>query len=298
MVLEGVNLDAQVNGRFTLDRFAISDLEFPPYGPIRAFAADASAWDNPDPLETTRIFFPLSFVMDMKGLFAASPELPGDIKLDGYLVEMRTQIPPIPTHFVFTVEGLEFPISLIEEPEARAIFEAAGIDVLRLSEDIRMSWNETTEDLIVENITFDLGQVGRVSARATLGGVPRTVMENPQQAQALMFTLNLKSLDFELLNDGGVQTALALYAQMVGAGEDALKEQLLLQLGAMLGQVGNDAFSDQVMTAARAFVDDPQSLSIRVAPSAPVPVTQIMSDAMAAPDALPERLGITVEANR
>ena len=133
---------------------------------------------------------------------------------------------------------------------------------------------------------------------STQTSVPRSVLENPQQAQALLFTLNVKSVELELDNDGGVQTALALYAQMIGSGEDALKQQLLLQLGAMLGQVGNDAFARQVSAAAEAFMNNPQNLSIRAAPSAPVPVAQIMSDAMAAPDALPERLGITVEANR
>ena len=113
-----------------------------------------------------------------------------------------------------------------------------------------------------------------------------------------MFTLNIKSVELEFENDGGLQTALALYAQMIGSGEDALKQQLLLQLGAMLGQVGNDAFTRQVSAAAAAFLDNPQNLSIRAAPRTPVPVAQIMSDAIAAPDALPERLGITVEANR
>ena len=66
----------------------------------------------------------------------------------------------------------------------------------------------------------------------------------------------------------------------------------------LLGQLGNDAFSGQVMAAARAFLGNPRSIAIRVAPGAPVPVAQIMSDAMSAPDALLERLGITIEANR
>ena len=179
----GVDFDGGENGIFKLGRFAISEVEFPPYGPIKAFTSDESAWDNPDPVETARIFMPLSFAMEVKDMFVASPELPGDVKLDGYLLEMRTELPPVPTHFVFTTEGLEFPVSLIEEAEARALFEAAGIDVLRLSDEIRLSWDETSQDLVIENIMVDLGQVGRVSAKARFGGVPRSVLENPQQAQ-------------------------------------------------------------------------------------------------------------------
>ncbi|MCP4317652.1 MAG: hypothetical protein GY789_16950 [Hyphomicrobiales bacterium] len=228
----------------------------------------------------------------------ASPELPGNVKIDNYLLELSTNVPPIPTHVVLSTEGLEFPVALLDDKEAEMMLKAAGIDVLRLTEKVTVDWDEATEDLIIDRFVFELGKVGRVRAKARLGDLPKSVLLNPQQAQAAIATLNVKSLEIELENDGGVEAVLALSATDAGVSEGMMKEALLMQLDGLLAQIGNEAFTNQMMTAARVFFDDPKNLKLSVAPGNPVPVSQLISDAMIAPDALPERLGVTVEANR
>ena len=296
--VEGVGVDAGQHGSFRLGRFSVGKVKFAPYGPLKAFLNDSSAWDNPDPLEVARVFSPLSFATELKGLMVASPELSGDIVIDDYKVEMSTTVPPIPTNVVLSTEGLELPVAFLNDPKAEAFLKAAGIEVLRFSEIITLNWDEATEDLVIDNFVVDVGQVGRISARARLGGLPKALLENPARLEAAIVTLNLKSIDIEIENEGGVETALALSAADADVSEGMMKEALLMQLEGALAMVGNQAFSEQVMTAARSFFDNPQTLKLRAVPDQPVPVSQIMSDAMIAPDMLPERLGVSIEASR
>ena len=45
------------------------------------------------------------------------------------------------------------------------------------------------------------------------------------------------------------------------------------------------------------FLNDPQALSITIAPENPIAATQIMGAAMGAPQTLPKVLSLTVDAN-
>ncbi|MEX3009429.1 hypothetical protein [Hoeflea sp. TYP-13] len=292
-----VDFDIGEQGSFRMDRFALGDLEFAPYGPMREFAKNTLAWDNPDPLEIARIFTPRSIFMELSGFAVASEELSGEVGLDNYFLRLSTLVPPVPTYIELSTEGLEFPVALMDDDEAEAIFKAAGIDVLRLTEKIKLHWDEDSEDLVIDELVVELGNVGQVRASGRLGGLPKAILQNPQQIEAAIATLNIKSAELELVNEGGVQTAITLMAKDAGVSEGLMVEALLMQLDDALTGIGNEAFRTTVMNAAREFFDKPDTLSVRLAPKRSAPVSLIISDLMMAPDMLPEHLGISVEAN-
>ena len=296
--ISSVNLDLGTEGSFSLGKYFFGDIEFAPYGPMKEFASDLDNMDEPDPLVVSRIFTPRSIAAEIAG-FALSGVVPqGDVNLDRFRMDLKTVVPPIPTSVELSTEGLELPVAALDDQEAIDVLEAAGIDVLRLTEKIRMRWDEDTEDLIIENLVVELGQVGKVRASARLGGLTRMVLENPEQFQALIATLNIKSFELELVNEGGVETALALMAEESDVSENLMAELLLEQLRQALAIIDNEDFSNMVMEAAETFLDDPGNLSLSIAPGRSIPVSQVAASVMTAPQMLPDLLGVSVEANR
>ncbi|WP_136656916.1 hypothetical protein [Nitratireductor sp. XY-223] len=296
--ISSMEIDLGTEGSFSLGRFFFGDIEFAPYGPIKAFASDLDNLDEPDPLEVARIFTPRSIAAEIAGLALVGVVPEGDFSLDRYYMDMKSVVPPIPTSFEVSTEGLEMPVAALDDQEVIDVLQAVGIDVLRLTEKIRMRWDPDTEDLIIENLVVELGQIGKVRASARLGGLARSVLENPQQFQALIATLNIKAFELELVNEGGVETALALMAEESDVSENLMAELLLEQLRQALAVIDNEDFTMMVMEAAEAFIDDPRNLSLTIAPGRSIPVSQVAAGVMTAPQMLPELLGVSVEANR
>ncbi len=295
--VSSVKANAGSGGTFRLGKFSVSDIDFAPYGPMKALIEQfVAGTSEPDPLEIARAFTPRSISMGIDDLFL---RVPGDVEagLDRYQLNMRTSVPPVPTEIELSVEGLEIPVSIIQDQQARGMLMAAGIDRLRLTEDLKIRWDEQSEDLIVENLVIDVAPIGVVRAKARLGGMPKSVLQNPEQIQAAAATLSLKSLDFDLFNEGGVEAALTLASKQSGATKDQMVQFLRFQLSNALAMVGDDSFTTMVTSAAEKFFSDPRDLSIRIAPENPVPMLQIIASAGIAPQALPGLLGVSVKAN-
>lgn len=295
--ISSADFDMGSNGVFSLGKMSIGDIEFAPYGPMKTFIRAAAISDEePDPLEAAKTFSPLSISAAMKDLFARIPGQ-GEFGLDGYFLGLKSSVPPVPTDIELSVDGFEIPISALDDEEAEALFAAAGIETLRLSESVRIHWDEKNQDLFVDNLVFDVGGLGRVSARAQLGGIPKSVLENPQRLEAVIATLNLKNMEIQLINEGGVQTALDLVATQQGVGESQLIDDLLGQLDGLLQLIDNEGFANQVSSAARQFFDDPRTLRVSARPQNPVPVIQIIANLEIAPGSIPDLLDLKIDAN-
>ncbi|MCR9139515.1 MAG: hypothetical protein NXI27_26180 [Alphaproteobacteria bacterium] len=295
--ISSVGFDMGTNGAFSLGKMSIGDIEFAPYGPMKTFIKTAAYADQePDPLEIARLFAPLSISTAMKDLYARIPG-EGELSLEGYFLGLSSAVPPVPTGIEIAVDGLEIPVDSLDDSEAEALFAAAGIETLRLSESLRLHWDEDSQDLVIDNLMVELGEIGTVSARATLGGIPRSILENPHRIEAVIATLNLKGLEMELINQGGVETAFSLYAAQQGLDESQLNGQLLNELDGLVRSLGNDAFADQVSGAAERFFANPQSLRVRANPQNPVPVIQILANLEIAPGSIPDLLDLRIDAN-
>ncbi len=296
--LSSIDVDIEPEGRVSLGRFAIEDIEFAPYGPMKSFIeTQMKSRSEPDPLDVARIFTPLSITVSLEEFFASIPG-EGEASLGGFLLGMQSTVPPVPTEVVLAVDDLEIPVDALDDREAEEILKAVGITQLRISESIEIRWDEATEELLIENVVVEVGDIGAVRASARLGGLPKSILQNPQQVQAAIATLNLRSLELELVNEGGVEKGLALASAQAGLSESQLSEVLLGQLDGMLAIIGNEAFTQQVSQAAETFFQDPRNLYLEFRPENPVPVVQILGNAQIAPQTLPDLLGVEVEANR
>jgi hypothetical protein len=90
---------------------------------------------------------------------------------------------------------------------------------------------------------------------------------------------------------------LPMAAAMQGMDEKTLVANAgaMLQLG--LAELKNPAFTEQVVKAVTAYLQDPKSITISLRPAAPVPVQQLMALDPANPGAAINTLGVSVTAN-
>jgi hypothetical protein len=66
----------------------------------------------------------------------------------------------------------------------------------------------------------------------------------------------------------------------------------------MLAQLNMPTLQNSLSAAINTFIDNPKNFTISADPANPIPLPMIIGTAQAAPNTLPEMLGVTVSANQ
>jgi hypothetical protein len=221
----------------------------------------------------------------------------GNVQLGNFSLNLGGYIGAIPTSLAIALEGLVMPASLLPDPGMAMMAQAIGADPVEADAEISLRWDEDTQRFeLSKDVT--VGSVGRLEADATLSGIPRTIFEDPTQAQAALATAAVNGLTVRFEDAGLTPFVLGMIGQQAGVPPEEFAAGIASQVEAQLGAItGDPAFAGSVAEAVRTFLADPQSLTITSAPQNPVPVAQIMGAAMTAPAALPGILGFSIVAN-
>jgi hypothetical protein len=118
------------------------------------------------------------------------------------------------------------------------------------------------------------------------------------EQMALMGALKISK--FNVTFEDGSLTAKLLprQAEAMGMTADEMIESVPAMIEPYLAMTGNAAFSAQVSAALQAFLKAPGNLTVAIAPSAPVAITELVGTALADPTQLILLLGATVTANK
>lgn len=204
-----------------------------------------------------------------------------------------------PTAGHIAIEDITVPVSSLEDEELRTRFQAMGYEQFNLGFELGGRYDPDGETLTIEALTLRGTDMGTLSLSAELGGIPLEVLENlDTQREKLLETLTVKGLSLSFVNQSLVERAVDAQAKEMGVSADELKAQVSSLLPVMLSMLQNEAFQNKVSTAVTAFLEDPKSLRVTANPTTPVPATQLVGAAMAAPQTLPDVLSVEIEANR
>jgi hypothetical protein len=126
--------------------------------------------------------------------------------------------------------------------------------------------------------------------------------ESTAQAQSLAMLGLMQQLTFNAMSirveDASLTgKVLDFAAKQQGTDRATIVNQTKGVLPFMLAQLQNPEFAQKITDAVNAYLDNPKSLTIKAAPPAPVPFAQIAAAGMAAPQSIPQVLGVTVTAN-
>ncbi|WP_296588826.1 hypothetical protein [Roseibium sp.] len=300
MMIVGLDTPALPEGASVkLDWAAIGDIEFADYTPMRAMIATLMA--DPDygenhPIEVARAFMPRSMAYEVEGLDVNVPDL-GRTVIGKAEMNISTTVPPIPTSFYLKNDGIEFPVSAIEDKEAQEILSVLGLEKVVWSDETRLYWDEATLELHLERLMLDIQGVGRAEMSARFANVPKALFEDPE-GQGQMAAIVAQFVDASLVfnDDGLTAKGVAHIAEQEGIPENVFREALVAQAAQATAPIQNEAFTQMVSDAVSTFLKDPKQLKVTLTPANPVPLAQILGS-MAAPQTLPDLLAVKIEAN-
>lgn len=233
-------------------------------------------------------------VRDVTAVVAGSD---APFRLERFVLTLGDYIPPIPTEIELDIAGLEVPAGLLRDPGMAAMLEAMGATPLRADATIALRWDEDSQRFeLIEDI--DVADVARLEANATLSGIPRVVFEDPTRAQEALATAALNGLTARITNQGAADFAIGMMSQQTGVPAAEFASVMATQVQMQVAMItGSQEFADEVATAVRTFLADPQSLTVSAAPAAPVPLAQLIGAAMTAPQLIPGIVNFAIRAN-
>lgn len=291
-------LDVSVNasdGSGSLGAFELRGFVWPSREGIEASIMQGMAGMEATP-EAMLAFLPALGSIAVRDLAVDAANF-GALELGNFSLDLGGYIGPVPTSLAMTLQGLSMPAAALQDPNTAMMAQMIGADPIRADGTLSLRWDEDTqrfelaEDFTVENI-------GRLVTDATVSGIPRTIFEDPSQAQAALATAAVNGLTLRFEDAGLTPFLLGMIGQQAGVPAEEFAAGIASQVEAQLGAITGDAsFAGSVGEAVRTFLTDPQSLTVTAAPLNPVPVAQIMGAAMTAPAALPGILGFTISAN-
>ncbi|MDP9839055.1 hypothetical protein J2T09_003830 [Neorhizobium huautlense] len=249
-----------------------------------------------------------------------------EIKLDGKSVasvgsaKMTSEAADDKKSITFDVKVADITgdLSAVEDAQVRQTIDDLGINEIDGNISMTGSWDLTTGTLETEEYAFDFANIGRLNMAFSLSGYTldflRSVQEaakkaeasaNDEQAQqaaglamlGLIQQLSFNSAEIRFDDDGITTKALDVAAKKQGTTGDQLAQMIKAMAPMMLAQYNVPELQKALTEALNTYLDKPGSFTISAKPEKSVPVPTIMGAAMAAPNTIPQVLGVTVTAN-
>lgn len=288
----GIDFNGANGETVRLGNTAISKVIFPDLDAIIRAARQGAPQD---PFEAANLG-PKIGAFEVSDLFVDMRRQP-PLALGLYRLQQSGFIGAVPTDLRMKLEGLDLPVALIQDPATQQILTAIGRDVLKLAGDLSLSWNETSQDLTLHTLDLSLQDGANLSFKAALSGLPKAALQNTEALQQAIATLTVNNADLSVSDAPIVTAFIEHFAKASNLSSEAMRAELLRGLAQAAGPLQSTAFFQEAQAALGAFMTQPGSLSVGIAPAAPVPLTQILGLAATAPQQIPTALGATVTAN-
>ncbi|NBN77927.1 hypothetical protein GWI72_06550 [Microvirga tunisiensis] len=288
--INGLTGEVKNEGKLTFDRVAVSDLEFPSLSTLMQIGLSG---EEPDVLQTLAAR-PIIGLFEIIGLTLDAPTLGGLVTVDEYRQAERGHINRIPTDIGLSMRGVRFPLSLVEDPDAYAILSSLNLKEVVIDQNLKATWNETTGDLALEDLSFTMKDGGSFKMSFVLGSVPRTLFETPEMAQVALASATVKSAMVRSSDAKIVRAFLEKQAKDANLSADTLAMGLADTAANDMGPLAATRFGEELIQALRAFLIDPKEIVIEIAPENPVPVTQLIGMVATSPNSIPDVLNARV----
>ena len=219
-----------------------------------------------------------------------------------------------------TISGIVADLSSVGEEDAEAGANIEALGLTNISGDVtqEMTWTMADGHMDISEFLFDFADQGSLNLTAEVTGLTPEVLEQigalqaqmpadgemtdemaqnqMMQGMAIMQGVSIVGASVRYDDAALAGRLLDFFAAQSGADRAGFVGGLKTMLPAMIAQSGIPALSDIVVPPVSAFLDNPESLEIRVAPPSPTSALVLMA-AAANPAGLITALGLVVEAN-
>jgi len=203
-----------------------------------------------------------------------------------------------PNSFATNVNGIKVPPALMNDPQQTAILTALGYtDGFNVSITLDGSYEHATNTVTLRSFTIEAADVGKLAIDGKVSGVPLSSLGDSSAASEIKTKGKLESFHIRFDNAGVVEKVLDMQAQQAGMKRADIVSQFTGALPLLLNFIGNEAFQGKIATAVTTFLNDPKSITLTAAPSAPVGFDAISKAVGDAPQTVPDLVGADITAN-
>lgn len=199
-----------------------------------------------------------------------------------------------------TVEDLVFDLSLFEEPTANSLRDL-GYDGLAVDLTAAGEWEAASGRAVLSGSSLSVDGMGTLSLEAGASGLTSQTYDtlrtgNLDFASLLnaLGSVSLSGVTLRFTDAGLTDRLLDRFGEQAGLSREAISTRILAALSQPLGLVGDPAFSEKVVGAARSFLADPSTLTVRAMPNEAISALQVVGAAMLNPRLLPSLLALEV----
>jgi hypothetical protein len=231
-----------------------------------------------------------------------------------------------PMDFTGGISSFTGDLSVITDPQTRAVVEAFGYQTVNGSYQTAGTWNMADGRMSITQNDFIVENAGKFGFKFDIGGYTLDFIKQMQEVQkkmaaqpageaassaadmemlGLMQQLSLNGATIRFDDASLTGKILDFVAQQQGQKREDIVNLAKAGLPFMLMQMQLPDLAAAISPAINAYLDDPRSIEIKAAPPAPVPFTMLGGAAMANPNdpgaaakAIWSMLGVTVTANQ
>ncbi len=217
------------------------------------------------------------------------------------------------------VEGISADLSMIDDPKSREAIESLGLTKLDGKMTMQGNWEVEPGTINVDEYAFDFTNVGRLNMSFSLSGYTlgfiKSIQETAKAAEAnpnkeaaqqaaglamlgLLQQLTFNSAEISFDDAGITKRGLSYAGKTQGVSGDQMAMMVKGMAPLMLAQLNIPTLQNSLSAAINTFIDNPKNLTISAEPANPIPLPMIIGTAQAAPNTLPDMLGVTVTANQ
>ncbi|MEN3791242.1 hypothetical protein [Fulvimarina sp. MAC3] len=200
-----------------------------------------------------------------------------------------------------------------DDREGANVARELGYDVLTGSMTAETAWKPENGDLSFSPIVLNVQNVGTLQTDLAISGytpqviqslqdVTEKMQQNPESQQnggmalmGILAQLSVAKVSLAFQDDSLTQRLIDYYAKETNQSPEAIIDLATQTVQANLGQIGDDAFRNQVVSAVKTFLEKPETIRVSTEPAQPIPVMQLVGAAMGAPQTIPNVLQLQVQ---
>jgi len=176
------------------------------------------------------------------------------------------------------------------------------------------SWNAADGHFDIKAFDIHADSIGTLGFALMINGITPELVKRLQDAEKLatetkdpqassmammqeLPKLFLESATISFKDDSITKRILKFQSTIMGGSPDDVAKMVPVMIPMALAGLGNPNFTNMVAGAVGRFVGEPGNIKISAAPTKPMAFSEIMGIGMAAPQTLPDALGVKVTAN-
>jgi hypothetical protein len=225
----------------------------------------------------------------------ARKDQPGELTVARVFTEVGNVVDNLPQDSKGSVEDVTVPPEFFAGADFTP--QSLGYDKLVLDVTWDGSRDVAAKTMTVRDFTVSIQEGGELSFQGVMGNLPDPTVLNDADAPAKANDVEVHTVTVRYEEESLAGRILDWMAQKQGITRADYANQIAAALPFLLAAVNNPEFRNELAGAVGTFLKDPQSLTLKIEPPAPISGEEIMKIAGSAPQSLPDRLNASVTAN-